>query len=285
MNVHEEALLFASRAGALAGVLAIPEAPRRTGMVIVVGGPQYRAGSHRQFVLLARAIAGEGFPVLRFDYRGMGDSPGERADFCDAPPDIAAAVALLHDRLPGVEQVALWGLCDGASAALMSLEDRAIPRIAGLCLANPWVRSEASLARTHVKHYYRERLRQKAFWLKLLRGDGMLRAAAGLWRNLLAMTGRGQDTPDGGLLMFQARMARSWSTFPGRILLLLSGQDFTAKEFLEYAAREPAWAGLLQRATVTRQDFPDADHTFSNRQWRGEVEAATVRWLLALDQR
>ena len=39
-------------------------------MVIVVGGPQYRAGSHRQFTLLARHIAAAGYPVLRFDARG-----------------------------------------------------------------------------------------------------------------------------------------------------------------------------------------------------------------------
>ena len=41
------------------------------GVVIVVGGPQYRVGSHRQFVTLARALAASGVPALRFDYRGM----------------------------------------------------------------------------------------------------------------------------------------------------------------------------------------------------------------------
>ncbi len=46
------------------------------GVAIIVGGPQYRAGSHRQFILLARRLAHAGIPALRFDYRGMGDSPG-----------------------------------------------------------------------------------------------------------------------------------------------------------------------------------------------------------------
>ncbi len=51
----------------------------RLGVLIVVGGPQYRVGSHRQFVLLARALAARGFAAMRFDCTGMGDSDGARA--------------------------------------------------------------------------------------------------------------------------------------------------------------------------------------------------------------
>jgi len=50
-----------------------------TGVLIVVGGPQYRVGSHRQFVMLARFLADHGVPCMRFDYRGMGDVSGECA--------------------------------------------------------------------------------------------------------------------------------------------------------------------------------------------------------------
>jgi dienelactone hydrolase len=62
MNYSESALTF-NCADALGGVLARPEQPTRRG-VIVVGGPQYRVGSHRQFLQLARALAAEG--VFRF---------------------------------------------------------------------------------------------------------------------------------------------------------------------------------------------------------------------------
>ncbi|KAB8057318.1 hydrolase 1, exosortase A system-associated, partial [Janthinobacterium violaceinigrum] len=58
----------------LVGILSLPAAPGPRGVLIVTGGPQYRVGSHRQFVLLARALAAQGVPVLRFDLRGMGDS-------------------------------------------------------------------------------------------------------------------------------------------------------------------------------------------------------------------
>lgn len=54
------------------------------GVLIVVGGPQYRAGSHRQFVTLERDLAAAGIPAMRFDYRGMVDSHREQISFEDA---------------------------------------------------------------------------------------------------------------------------------------------------------------------------------------------------------
>ena len=71
----EVGLLFNCAGETLVGVLARPPSSQlqgSLGVVIIVGGPQYRAGSHRQFVSLARALAAAGHAVLRFDYRGMG---------------------------------------------------------------------------------------------------------------------------------------------------------------------------------------------------------------------
>ena len=50
----ETALTFACQGETLLGVLSEPPSPTDTCMLIVVGGPQYRAGSHRLFVQLAR---------------------------------------------------------------------------------------------------------------------------------------------------------------------------------------------------------------------------------------
>ena len=77
-------------------------------------------------------------------------------------------------------------------------------------------------------------------------------------------------------------MSRAWRDFGGNILLLLSGNDFTAKEFLEYAGMDAAWADLLGCPNVARHDLPDADHTFSDTASRARVEAATLEWLRTL---
>ena len=279
MNYTEQTVTFACEHDTLAGILATPDVAASTGVIVIVGGPQYRVGSHRQFVLLSRALVSAGYPVLRFDYRGMGDSTGAQRDFTMVSADIAAAINTLQSRLPSVQRVALWGLCDGASAALLYCHDTSDARVSGLCLLNPWVRSEASLARAHVKHYYTQRLGQKEFWVKLLSGKVAGKAMAGLWRNVRSMGSDSQVATHKKQRSFQQRMARAWSDFQGSMLLLLSGNDYTAKEFLEYVNMDTAWTGLLTRQNVVRHDLPGADHTFSDTPSRSQAEVFTLRWM------
>lgn len=280
MNYTEETALFACEGDTLLGILARPELPAQTGVVVIVGGPQYRVGSHRQFVLLSRALAAAGYPVLRFDYRGMGDSTGAQRDFEAVGADIAAAIDTLQQRVPAVQQVALWGLCDGASAALLYCHATDDPRVRGLCLLNPWVRSEASLARTQVKHYYRQRLMQKEFWLKLVRGKVAAGAVSGLIRKIrLASAASDMHPAKTEQTAFQHRMAAAWHRFNGHLLLLLSGDDYTAKEFVEYADADPAWKNYQKHAGLLRREIGGADHTCSTPNAREMVETYTLAWL------
>ena len=277
--VTERALGFGCEGDALVGVLHEPAAPASDiGVVVVVGGPQYRAGSHRQFVLLARAIADAGFAVLRFDYRGMGDSEGLPRSFEDAGADIGIAIDTMQAQASSVRRVVLWGLCDGASAALLYLDETRDPRVQGLCLLNPWVRSQASLARTQVRHYYTRRLTQRAFWAKLLTGG----VGSGAWRGLMDSlhAQRAARVDDGA--SFQQRMARAWAAFEGDILLVLSGDDLTAKEFADTARTDTAWARALHHPRLQQRDLPDADHTISDPDDRRSVERLTLAWLDSL---
>lgn len=284
MNFAETAIIFPCAGERLLGVLCAPVRPAETGVVVIVGGPQYRVGSHRQFLLFARRLAGEGCAVFRFDYRGMGDSTGEVRNFERVEDDIAAAIGAFQAACPNVGKIVLWGLCDGASAALLYWHARRDERVSGMCLLNPWVRSEASLARTQVKHYYGQRLLQREFWLKLFRGEVRVFASiGGLLHKLRLSAAAGKTNRE--LLPFQTRMARALRAFPGKATLVLSGRDYTAKEFLEYARADPEWAAALGNSNVRQHEIPDADHTFSTKQWRGEVEQATLNLVRELSER
>lgn len=278
--MNESVLSFACEGQPLVGILAEPAGtPAEVGVIIIVGGPQYRAGSHRQFTLLARHLAAHGHTVLRFDYRSMGDSPGEARDFLAVDADIAAAIDALLAARPTLKRVALWGLCDAASAALLYLESTRDARVAGVTLINPWVRSAATLAQTHVKHYYWRRLREKEFWLKLVKGGVGTKALRSLGSNL-RLARRAGETSDSR--SFQDRMAAGLTGFGGTVLLVLSGDDYTAKEFALNSSNSASWSGALDSPRVRRHDLPTADHTFSHIDDAAAVYHFTRQWLADL---
>lgn len=279
--MRESAIRFACGADALCGICALPDTVHGTGVVIVVGGPQTRVGSHRQFVLLARRLADAGYPVLRFDLRGMGDSDGQSIDFEHATPDIGAAIDALLAQCPALSRIVLWGLCDAAAASLLYLHDTQDPRIAGVVLANPWVRSEATLAQTHVRHYYGQRLLQPAFWFKLLRGGVDLIGGVREFAGKLTRA-RQAEKPDSAL-DFRARMAVVAEGTTARQLVILSGNDFTAREFEAAAAQDARWQRALRKPDCSTVAIADADHTFSTALWRAAVEDHTLQWLRQLD--
>jgi uncharacterized protein len=280
--MNERGLRFGCEGESLVGVLSLPPGgASAVGIVIPVGGPQYRAGSHRQFVLLARRLAAAGHAALRFDARGMGDSTGSFPGFEGIGPDIAAAAAALQAEVPGVERIVVWGLCDAASATLMHTAQ--LPALAGLVMLNPWVRHSDTQAGAEVKQYYAQRLFDRAFWRKLATGHVDVRAAARevpakLWRMLRTRLVKSEPQPAD----YRERMACGALGFAGPQLYLLSGRDQVAAEFGEYCKLHPRLGALWQRAAVQRVEMPTADHTFSSGALRTSVEDATLAWLAVL---
>ncbi|HXF47559.1 MAG TPA: hydrolase 1, exosortase A system-associated [Burkholderiaceae bacterium] len=275
-TIDEKAVWIACEGERMLGIVCAPRAAPtcEQAVLIAVGGPQYRVGSHRQFVLLARTLASAGYTSMRFDFRSMGDSEGAARTFEEVERDLQAAIDTLCNE-PGVRSVVIWALCDAASAALMF--GTADARVSGLVLLNPWVRSETTLATTHLKHYYGQRLLQREFWVRLMRAQFDWRASLrDLFRSLRRAA---RASAPAERTAFQTRMAEGWRRFRGPIALVLSGRDLTAKEFLEHAASDPGWQGLLTLPTVRRFDLPDADHTFSSAPWHRWLEEQTVRWL------
>jgi uncharacterized protein len=277
VNYQERPVVFDCEGDSLLGIVTQPITPCSRGVLVIVGGPQYRVGSHRQFVLLGRKLAEEGYAALRFDYRGMGDSSGTPRSFDAIDADIRAAVDCFVRSCPRLTEIVLWGLCDGASAALIYAHQD--ERVRGVILLNPWVRTDETLARTHVKHYYGRRLLERQFWAKLAAGSMDIKLAL---RSFAATAQKALSRPSSSpspSTTFQDRMLDGLNRFRGNALLVLSGRDLTAKEFVDYTREEERWRKALESHSIARAIFSEADHTFSSSAWRQGVEDTTIRWL------
>lgn len=286
MNFTEIPLNFSCNTCALYGVLSLPPQPIRRGVLMIVGGPQYRAGSHRQFTLLARQFAQHGIATMRFDYRGMGDSEGETRDFTAIDEDIRAALDCFFQNAGGVERVVLWGLCDAASAALFYAHQD--PRVEGLILLNPWVRTEQGAAKAYLKHYYLRRLIDAGFWKKIASGEFRLLAALGsfigqIGKILFRKSAPAAAASDGARCAVESslpeQMYQGLNCFQGQVLCILSGDDLTAQEFSDLADASKPWKKLMAQPRITRLHLAEANHTFSQRRWREQVGRWTVEWI------
>ena len=280
--IQHKAIVFQCQGEDLTGIAELPAESAATGVLLVTGGPQYRIGSHRQGVYLARDLAAAGFPTFRFDYRGMGDAGGGPADFARCSDDIAAAIEAFT-ALSGVQRIVVWGLCDAASACMIFGARN--PRVSGMVLLNPWVRTATGRAKAFVKHYYLKRLASADFWKKLFSGKLAIgKSTASLAKNLRLAGGGAAEPEADNSSDFRDAMRTGLAGFAGPVLFLYSGEDLTADEFVDYARTAPGWRQVLDSDNVETRGLPDMDHTFSRFEWRARVIDETLQWVRHCDR-
>lgn len=107
----------------LYGVLHRPAGrPPGCGIVVCPALAEERLWSYRVYVGLARELARRGFAVLRFDYRGEGESDldFEQAGLASRAADAARAARLLREEMPGLRRCVLLGHRLGCAAAALA---------------------------------------------------------------------------------------------------------------------------------------------------------------------
>lgn len=244
-------LSFACEGAALAA--SLDAAAGTTGLLIVSGGNEIRSGAHRGMAMLAARIAAEGYPVFRFDRRGIGDSEGANGGFESSGPDIAAAIAAFRHAAPQLTRVVALGNCDAASALLLH-QPLALD---ALIVANPWTyESEDEEAdapalppAAAIRARYLSRLKDPKSLLRLLKGEIDFRK---LFRGLSALkTPATPAAPDS----LPARIDGAITALGAPATILLATGDRTAQAFVENCP------SALGRVPVER--LASASHSFA----------------------
>jgi exosortase A-associated hydrolase 1 len=232
-------LSFACAGEELAASLDGADGP--AGVLLVTGGSQTRIGSHRMYERLAKSLAAHGYPCLRYDRRGVGDSGGEDPGFRGSGPDVAAAAKAFRNESPGLERVIGFGLCDGASALALFGREAGLD---GLILVNPWlVEAEAGeQAPAAIRAHYRQRLLSREGWKKLLSGAVDWRKLLKGLRRISAKAQASSLARDCAAALAAGRL-RSWA-----ILAEGDGTAIAAQQEL----KSPTFKGLISKSASAR---------------------------------
>ena len=122
--MDEVGFFFRGRRHSLFGVFhQPPTASKRSPFVFCQPFGEEKLWAHRVYVSFARTLAAAGYPVLRFDFMGNGDSGGKfpESSFETAKEDVLAAIDEVLRRT-GAPAVSLLGLRLGGTVASLVAE-------------------------------------------------------------------------------------------------------------------------------------------------------------------
>jgi len=267
-------------------------APQRPMVVLFNSGTVHHVGPNRLYVMLARELAALGFPSVRCDLEGLGDSVQRGAGRENHPypdsavPDAQQVLASLRQRF-GVREFVLMGLCSGAYTAFQTALVEPAGLISELVLINPltwrWVEGDA----VDTQHFsavahYKGTMRRLDSWKKLLRGQVNLVYLAGVVLSHLRKQVASRVSAINELLFpsrgpLLSRQLRQLFAAKQKVSLFVSSGD-PGWDMLQDGARQTA-RRALKSGELALEFIADADHTFSRDDARRRVIAAITRRL------
>ncbi len=241
----------------LAGTLDAGQKP--IGLMIVSGGNEIRSGAHAGMARIAQNVAAQGFPVFRYDRRGIGESSGTNGGFLESGADINAATDYFRQTNPKITRIVAFGNCDAASALALFGDAKAFD---GFVLANPWVIEDTDISSdtptvpppSAIRSRYWERLKNPQSIIDLLTGKINLRKLA----NGLKQATQKQENTE-----LSIRIKDGLIRLNKPCKIILASRDTTARAFLA-AWNSKDFADAQALPNITTETLDSASHSFAD---------------------
>ena len=277
--VRDKAVAFGPDRSAI-GILTAPsgsqgkDAPH---VILINSGIIHRVGASRLYVSLAREFAHHGFPTLRFDLSGIGDSAPRKESLSlsdTVKADIDDAISFL-EQTRQANRFIVMGLCSGAHDAFETALRR--PDVVGLALLDipgPFRNWQ------QVACHYGKRLLRLDSWWSTIRGRNTVYRRA--WNRVVGAD-RLPDTGDSaGIRQGYSRdtMQDHFSALIGRSvpvhLVFTAGMENNYNHRSQFREVFPS---VSANPLVSYQYFPKADHIFSRAMERRALSDSLTHWL------
>jgi len=276
--MKEKPIKFISKQKTLYGILHEPQNEKhQTAFILLHGWGTYRIGPHRFFVDAARTFADDGFPCLRFDFRGRGESEGSVADttLLDMIEDAHQAVEeILKNQ--DISQVILLGLCSGGEVAVGTAADN--PKIKGVVLLStpllgrdPDIKEDVKKTANYAKSYW-QKLFLPQTWKKIFSLRVNYKAVFRiLFGHFVHQT---KPHEKNSKITREAELLEKFRNFNGASLFIYGENDPVA------APSEKAYRDICEKQkNTTFKTIPGANHNFYSLEWKKNVINHISEWL------
>ncbi len=302
-------MVFENRSGfRLFGVLDLPTARKKeTGVIFLNAGIKNRVGPHRLYVKMARRFVEMGYPVLRFDAHGLGDSEGggdeneileeffgavEQGKFVG---DTESAMAWMECEV-GIRRFVLTGLCGGAITGLLAgASERRVSGLLGIgipvIINGSGIDAAAYMPQEElasIRQMYLGRVSRLGAWVRFFTLRSNYRI---LFKSLFGGKFFGRELGRGGWTakypeccgdntnpLFAPALHRMLEDGK-RVLLIFGGSDRLYFEFREkYLRRHTEMLKIFEERFLLKI-VEEANHLFTFRQWQESLFASAASWL------
>jgi pimeloyl-ACP methyl ester carboxylesterase len=263
--VKERAVQF-GEAGSLVGIVTDVARGRegKPGVILLNPGIVHRVGPGRIYVKVARALAAQGFTVLRFDFSGIGDSLVrlDNRPFEESSVEETRGAMSFLQTTRGINRFILLGGCSGAA---VSLETASLDlRVIGAILINFPARAheeEQTIGRKDDHYYWNFALISSKSWRKLFTGQSDYRRIyRALIHGMKRKLTRGTST-SGSDQQFRA-VLRELAGRGVRLTFICSKGDPLLRDLRDAGGRD--LKHLCAQEKVACDVIPRSDHTFSS---------------------